>query len=254
MLAIVKDDPNSIRVINVQTLAVRAAFVGPPRDTGLQTFGPALSDDGSYLAAGFYLRGGGAKFDFRCWHVDSGRLLPIPTQSLAPRFASGGRVLIVFGAPTGLIAYHVDGAQVAYSLLGSFHQLLLLDDGRTLAVAQAEIADSFLKRWASKMGFGSWFDQSLRLQIRLLEAETGRELGIVPAGTSNRFRPMLPGMIHNRQVLVIRDPENYQLLRFWDIPPQKPLSWFILGAAALAVAIAYGARRRLRRLGAATLR
>jgi hypothetical protein len=39
------------------------------------------------------------------------------------------------------------------------------------------------------------------------------------------------------------------IVRLWDIPPRKPLAWFLAAAGLLAMPVAWLARRRARALG-----
>jgi hypothetical protein len=77
--------------------------------------------------------------------------------------------------------------------------------------------------------------------MTLFDLASGREIGRV-AGEFQWSRWSPDG------TLLATLDDGRHVVRVWDIPPRKPLSWFALAAGVLALPPAWLARRRVRRL------
>jgi hypothetical protein len=99
------------------------------------------------------------------------------------------------------------------------------------------------KMWKDEKRYGGVFD-----------AATGTSCGVIPAK-----RPAfgyMNGESATRDVgwapdggsLAVQDQADPNLWHIWDMPPRKPLPWFALAAAVLALPLAGLAWRRSRRL------
>jgi hypothetical protein len=78
--------------------------------------------------------------------------------------------------------------------------------------------------------------------VDLLDAETGRRLGRVPGAAD------FLAWSQDGQLVAIPDAfHSAHRVTIWDVPPRKPLSWFLPLAALLAIPPAWLARRQGRR-------
>src|SRR5262249_43502386 len=127
---------------------------------------------------------------------------------------------------------------------GFFGAESISPDGRTILVDCQRDApdDSILARLAQRFPrlqplFGS---QSPGFGL-LLDAESGRRLGVVPA-----FVPSCRWSPDGQMIAMIN--QDGRAVQLWDVPPRKPRSWFAAGATLMALPLAWLAGRRVRRL------
>jgi WD40 repeat protein len=115
-------------------------------------------------------------------------------------------------------------------------------DGRVLALAGVLPPALPLKEWADWSGLRWQFDfPSQQFVIRLLDVQSGRWLGDIPA------QSYTIGWLSDGTALATQNDDGTEVF-IWDIPPRKPLTWFLAVAASLALPLAWLARRRVRRL------
>jgi hypothetical protein len=92
-----------------------------------------------------------------------------------------------------------------------------------------------------------WFRENVRNRLvgqseetyTLVDSATGQVLGRIPTqGYSQSFSS-------DGRLVALNDGH---VIRIWDIPPRKPVKWFVVAAALLALPLVWLARRRVRRL------
>ncbi|HEY1376302.1 MAG TPA: hypothetical protein VGF55_05885, partial [Gemmataceae bacterium] len=110
-------------------------------------------------------------------------------------------------------------------------------DGRTVALidkAEADPVRAWLERRVPWLGV-----KVMTSRAKLVDVTTGTTAGRLPGDvTSTMFAP------DGRAVAALGDG----MLRVWDVPPRKPLTWFAVAAGLLAVPPAGLAWRRVRGL------
>jgi hypothetical protein len=171
------------------------------------------------------------------WSVQDGvRLIPL----------AGGRRLVVHrrdaAASTNalVILDAADGREVGRSTLGKGSAALAGLDGRTILV---EVRQPFgldaVWMWLAEHGIPAPKPSS-DSHLELLDTATGRLLLTLPDGNA-AFAP-------DGQSFAFISDGRPGTVELWDIPPRKPLTWFALAAAVLALPLAGLAWRRSHRL------
>jgi hypothetical protein len=97
--------------------------------------------------------------------------------------------------------------------------------------------------WLARKTNVEWFRQ-VREKLILFDGLTGERRGEVPVPTGPDDRLQVAPDSHT---LVTRGKGDTRLEQ-WDVPPRKPLAWFLAGAVLLALPPALLARWRVRRL------
>jgi hypothetical protein len=270
-----------VQVFDVATLAPRPSVAGPPGNfVGRLT----LSDDGARVAVEFgplpsnqhagtartrvrpgpyrseLPRGGyGAPSSgLTCWGLAAGRAT---TQGphVQSQFAAGGRVLIARGSEPGderVRAFDAMSGQLLYTI--PWHQgdeWEVSPDGQTLLSIPDDAQVGPMEKIVRRLGLPWPFAPSPgRARAQLYNAVTGNSQGNIPAWYPKRVYELeAPVMAFRwfpdgRTLAIMPDPEHPTVWDLWDIPPRKPLGWFALGAAILALPLAGLAWRRSRRL------
>jgi WD40 repeat protein len=118
-------------------------------------------------------------------------------------------------------------------------------DGRCLASGTYEY--SRLMLWLNDNVLKRPQEQFIRERVKIADVENGRMLAILPAEFDWKRRD------GGERMLFSSDSSMFGLMtdadiEIWDIPPRKPLTWFALAAAVLALPLAGLAWRRSRRL------
>jgi WD40 repeat protein len=111
-------------------------------------------------------------------------------------------------------------------------------DGRTLLIMSRQpLGLDLLRQWLAKLGLpGQQPDETTHLE--LLDAATGRRM----------FSFSGDDVAYSADGQSLAASYSSGGLAVWDIPPRKPLTWFVVAAALLALPVAWLARRRVRRL------
>jgi WD40 repeat protein len=250
------EKPSELRVVDLET---RQTLLTVP----CRQFDPRrllLSSDGRIFAAFLSDRGDIRSSRVRCWDTATGReLLNIPDTAdvvLTP----DGRTLVTLAYPDdrrqatywdvaagavrgqARLPLHSYGGLLDYDLLSS----LLAPTGRTVVVPAHVNVAAPMARLAWRLGL-RWPFATARVQgcAPVLDTATGRQIGEVPAVIEgSAWSP-------DGTQLVTLSPGR-QEVQVWDIPPRKPLTWFLAMAASLALPLAWLARRRVGRLRRAT--
>jgi hypothetical protein len=126
-----------------------------------------------------------------------------------------------------------------------------LPDGRVLAVRSADPPpDSALEKLAGLAGRYLKMPVKPRLDARLIDALTGRELAAIRCdNTSLQFAPDGLTLVAPRaaDLPAVLPPHHLDTAdEFWDVPPRQPLSWLAAGMCGwtLFVATAMLLRRK----------
>jgi hypothetical protein len=206
------------------------------------------------------------------WDVAEGRervsrLVP-GASSAAPRagpwawpaleFMPGGAEVLVIendpkqGCVVSRWEWETGATRWVIGLSGSFERRgrpLLSPDGRVAAVPTVPPSPpawvarlvAWLERWT---GPGVLYP-GVAGETHLVAAGDGSPLGRVPSARQMAFSP------DGRLLATLSADEETNLnrvVRIWDVPPHKPLTWFLAGTALVACPLAWLARRRTRRL------
>jgi WD40 repeat protein len=110
-------------------------------------------------------------------------------------------------------------------------------DGRILVTPDDRV-DNPVLRWAEEHLISLLPGYSTE-RMKLLDLSSGQVMATLPAGSMIIFAP-------DGRTLAVLGNDN--ILRLWDIPPRKPLAWFLAAAGLLALPPAWLARRRARAL------
>jgi hypothetical protein len=211
-------------------------------DTGFDgVLDVALSADGQAVAA-MSLHDD----HLRAWRVDDGAALPTPVGARHVRLDGFDRLRMALteNGPDGFARITADG--VAYTDLSYQSSTVSDDAGHVLGLAPGEDAYWAVRRLV-ELGLAprTWAETGGRLH--LFEIATGRSycLGALKPPWMSAWAP--DGRTLATAYL---SAEPYSLIQVWDIPPQKPLSWFLPIAAVLALPPALWAWRRCRRFPA----
>jgi WD40 repeat protein len=123
---------------------------------------------------------------------------------------------------------------------GGFTDDLTASAGGGRVAAVAEQTPSLVEQWVVRNRLPvPWTVDQFGRSVQVYDAASGRPVGRVP-GTAK------PRLAADGQVLAVeRDGRD---LEVWDVPPRKPLTWFLPLAAVLALPPAWLARRRVARL------
>jgi WD40 repeat protein len=78
-------------------------------------------------------------------------------------------------------------------------------------------------------------------ELKLVDAPSGKTVAVISGGRHVMWGP-------DGHTLAVIGEDN--ICRLWDIPPRKPLTWFALAAAVLALPLAGLAWRRVRLIAA----
>jgi hypothetical protein len=209
----------------------------------------------------------------RCWDTATGRELrggaegdhPItawatgrPMRQLAELSRDGRTLSLVSGASPGtpphdrLIIWDVASgarrAEVDLPHAGEDSAALrfLAPDGRAY-VAEAQYASfaARIKPWTSRLGISWPTNAPIVAGASVIDTENGAKLGTISGGLADAL--WAPDGLR----LITFDSAEL-LIRVWDMPPRKSLVWFgsIVSVAGLVIALL--ARRRTRRLAAAS--
>jgi hypothetical protein len=273
-----------VGIVDLESLRVRATEI-PASDPLLETLQfrethiPAsdmpldrgcLSDDGSHLAQ--YVSTGAeglgtTDFELVCWNVATGAVVVRePVRQLSTNsptfgrlgFANGGRFLVRmpknFGSQ-GVRCYDLaDGGRQRDLFAQEIVAVDTSPDGRFLLASREEKSPLPLQRIIRAVGLTWKWGQDEKWLGQIVDAATGNRCGVIPGKNPAFLRSGLSGpsmdvgWAPDGKSLAVQDPSDQSLWQIWDIPPRKPLGWFALGAAILALPLAGLAWRRSRRL------
>ena len=227
-----------IRLWNVERKTVRCVISGQPG----YCFAIQFSPDGQRIAATF----GGLAQALRIWSVDDGSEIYsrdagyIHFSAMAPWFLSGESA----GFPTWVLRRFDDGQALGHLDVPNESVVALSADGTVAALvtySRNSVAD-----WLHEHKIPSPFLRADWSKVMLREVPSGRLIGDLPqkpADLTNRphgWQAFSP----NGTFFVVNDQQN---LSVWDIPPHKPLTWFAVAVATLAIPIGGLAWRRSHR-------
>jgi hypothetical protein len=86
-----------------------------------------------------------------------------------------------------------------------------------------------------------WPFASVKQSVQLWDAATAQPIGELP-GEASYWSP------DGRAIAVVSNIFERPLFELWDVPPRKPLTWFLFGAALLGMSLLRLARNRVWRL------
>jgi WD40 repeat protein len=230
-----------------------------PMPAGVKYVKVYLSSAGKVLAASSIdpqKRSG----DAMCWETATGReLLRVADAWGQMALSPDGNTLVTISdridsARDGMVGYALSAWDVGtgrkrftlglagHGFVVNWDSALISHDGQTIAAPTGNGPVDPLGNLARRLGI-SWPFGNLATgeHIAIFDAATGRELGNV----SGKFDDSVWSPDGKQLATLDRDR---QLVRVWDIPPRKPLTWFALAAAVLALPLAWLARRRVRQL------
>jgi hypothetical protein len=186
-----------------------------------------------------------------CWNVADGREL-WSVDGLVSRLRTwvlvdGGRRLVAeqVDETTGareVVGLNVENGRADWRL--PLHHAILHDvgpDGRSvLLFSDAPTGLNAVRRWLAQYGLPG---------LAPTPDTTGVLVDTVTGATIMAFHPpqhVWWSWAPDGRSFAAVDPDGN--LAIWDIPPRKPLGWFALAAAVLALPLAWLTRRRIRRL------
>jgi hypothetical protein len=214
-----------------------------------------LSADGAVLAVIRQAGVGVNELEAQCWSVTTGQQLAHVPNVRAMALLPDGRTLVTL---SGTDSVGADVRVTIWDLLARRPRAEVtvqpgdesefgptgdpVIDGRTLALPFARSVSGPLPQLAPWIG-PLWPFPTGRRQFTtgLLDVRAGRWLGELPCRLNGA------AWLPDGTALMTLDDEGLEL-RVWDIPPRKPLSWFLIASALLALPLAWLARRRVRRL------
>jgi hypothetical protein len=251
--------PRCIGVVDLETLQVRETRVpasNMPFDRG------CLSDDGSHLVQNMSVSDGhdfgDAAFRAICWNLTTGaEIVQIDGAPLGRlTFSRDSRHLVI--APNlsgGIRCYDLTNAGRRTDLLAANNISMDISPGGRFFLA-TKYAPSPLpwRRIIRALGLNWNVGRDERAYGEVFDAATGSSYGIIPGkgqslSDTNRWSTSLDcGWAPDGRSLAVEDDSDPNRWYIWDIPPRKPLTWFALAAAVLALPLAGPAWRRSRRL------
>jgi WD40 repeat protein len=204
-----------------------------------------FSPDGRHVLAQFDIRGprGESRWQVWCWDVADGRQTMVISGEIAAI------------APDRLWVYALNPVSLQCTLqvrefAGGMVKELDLNpnlspDCRTAVIASHEPHP--IRDWITARGIRWPFSEPEYVRGQLVDVATNRVIGQLPAWPDlAECRPFgwvgisSDGRLYAEQI-------DFGL-RIWDVPPRKPLLWFLAGSAILAILLARQARRRIQAL------
>jgi WD40 repeat protein len=228
-----------------------------PFPSGNAAWELAVADGGAVIAAGLPNRGSGTA-ETRVCEVATGREVFRGSGTLAGLSPDGRTVVCADTSrlPVVRLAFHhlpggatAGGCATDNGEMDSMAHLVSADgrrgavlssDGRSAALLAPP--DGLLREWATRLGLSRWLGGDARAGLEVFDARDGWRVGQVAD---------VSGMVWSPDGTWLATLDGQQrTVRVWDIPPRKPLSWYLPLAALLAVPPVWLARRRVRRLRA----
>jgi hypothetical protein len=183
--------------------------------------------------------------EYACWDIADGReRWSVRDMCFVRNPVADGRLLVMLHHPAAdineaILLDAASGAEVRRTSLGvQEYPLHAGTDGRSLLVATQPSGLDAILGLLSQHGLPG--PQPVLGRLTLLDAATGRRLYTLPGGDV-----VADGDL--RSLAVLDASGN---LTVWDVPPRKPLVWFVPLAALLVLLPAWLARRQVRRLWA----
>jgi hypothetical protein len=185
-------------------------------------------------------------FDYVCWDIADGRerwSVRDLCQCLAP--TTGGRWLVMSNlnsaaSPYEAVILNINNGTVVNRVELEPEGWLTRagpDMGTLLIGSPRRLGLDVLWDWLARPGLMGPRPGSTG-HVDLVDAATGRRVFSFPGGDS--------AYSADGQSLAVLDSAD--VLTVWDIPPRKPLMWFVVAAALLILPLVWLARRRVRKL------
>jgi WD40 repeat protein len=264
--AVASGKTSHVAIVDLQTLEVRETQIPAsdmPFDRG------CLSDDGSYLAQYMSVGGvglGDTDFELVCWNVASGAVVfreatgdRQPNSSRFGRVGFLGHYLVLlpksFGSQTIRFYDLTNGGRRTEPFADDKVVQDMSPDGRFLLTMKEKSPPVPWRKILRGLGITRYLGRDEEWYGELFDPLTGRSHGIIPGkapafGSLNLSSGMSMdvGWSPDGRTLAVQDPSDSSVWHIWDIPPRKPLAWFAVGAAMLALPLAGLAWRRSRGL------
>jgi WD40 repeat protein len=183
-------------------------------------------------------------YERQCWEVPTGQVRWVCPDTCHGDLIQRGDAFIE-ESPDKVIVHSARSGEAIqeWPLPSSERMLAVSPDGRFLATKRDVPSDDGLfAAWLEKFRIGWLFPPQLPNQVRLTNLETGQVLSFCRADNSLDQVHFSPD-----DKFLSFMPETNRI-QVWDVPPRKPLTWFAVAAALLALPLAAIAWRRSRHL------
>jgi WD40 repeat protein len=239
------EDPEHLAVWDLANLRIAGRVTLPAGLRGYSIDGFGLSDDGTRLAGDFARDNSSDDGGVRCWDTTASReLLRIDGDRFLALSSDGQRLVTDSwfqpnaDLPIVVTVWDVSTAgQVARFQVPD--QVVITDpDCRFLVCDHWNPKPNWLTDWLEQYGLS--IDKfTFEPGANIHDAATGRHLGRV-TGRLIDAAWSADGLL----LATLDDQARY--VRVWDVPPRKPLTWFVAGSTLFAAALGWLARRRAR--------